>query len=83
MSFEYGVDGPLVSLGVAQQCIRRLVRPIHIQRGGKRRDEIIKEILARRVVPYQAIPHLRPGQVVDPGRVRSEELRRPRRRPVW
>jgi len=74
MPFEYGVDHQFIALRTAQQCIRRLIRPIEAQGRREGHKEIIEEIVSRIVISHEAIAHLGPGEVVDPCWVGCEEL---------
>ena len=80
MLLKHRVDAQLLAARHAQQAITRLVRPVQAQRRGVGDEEVVKVDL--RVHLHHFVAHVRPGEMIDPGRVRREQLAGARRHPV-
>ncbi len=76
MPFKHRVDRQLLRVRQGDQRVRGLVRPIQRQRRRVGYEPRVERDIGVHV--HHLITHTRPGQVVDPGRVRVEELRRAR-----
>ncbi len=80
MLLKHRINAQLLAARHTQQAIARLVRPVQTQRRGVGDKEIVKSDF--RVDPDHFVAHARPGEVVDPDRVRGEELTGARGHPV-
>lgn len=79
MPLKHGIHRQLVAL-CRKQAVRRLVRPVDRQRRRVRDEPVLERVVL--VVADELVAHLGPGQEIQPGGMRREELRRPRRHPL-
>lgn len=80
MPLEHRVDAQFLAALHTDETIARFIRPVQTQRRRVRDEEVFKGDFG--VVLDHSVAHARPGDVVDPGRVRGEELAGARRDPV-
>lgn len=71
---------PLPPAVMMEQDIPLFIRPIEREGGGVGDEPVVEGY--GRVEFHHAIAHARPGQMVDPGRVRDEDLARARGDPI-
>ena len=72
VGFEQRVQDQVRGVRAGHEDVVGVVRPVEGDGGSVGDEEVVEG--NRGVDPDQLVAHLRPGQVVDPGRVRCEQL---------
>lgn len=80
MALKHGIDIQILRrIRAREERIGGVIRPVERQRRGVGDEEVFEG--DGRVEVDHAVAHAGPGQMIDPGWVRGEELRWPRRDP--